>query len=153
MVLRFPEHHLEHHLSVTAGLERGVVPKFRGEASVTPLAPPREEQAPVKGYAPSEHQPKPWPTRPHQEIGALSFRDIHNNDFDSPLANASLHAEPLVTAGSPLRRLRGPRRLDALLPSSFQSPPRIGQRRRFQTEGRRRPWNTAVTTTTSARMR
>ena len=51
----------------------------------------REEQALSLDYAPSEHRLKPWPTRPHQENGALLFRDI-DVDFNSPLASA-----PLVT--------------------------------------------------------
>jgi hypothetical protein len=86
----------------------------------------------------------PTPTKP------LAGMVINKLNLVGLLCNTG---NPRVTGGSLLRRLRGPRRLDALLPSSFQSPPLIGHRRRFQTKGRRRPWNTAVTTTTSARMR
>jgi hypothetical protein len=68
----------------------------------------REEKAQQLGYAPSEHPLKPWPMRPHQEIDALSFRDIRF-DFNSPLASAALitgnHISPRVTT-EPTRVIR-----------------------------------------------
>jgi hypothetical protein len=56
---------------------------------------------------PSEHQLKPWPTRPQQENGALLFRDI-DVDFNSPLASAPLITDcilPLCVTTEDLNRV------------------------------------------------
>jgi hypothetical protein len=76
---------------------------FEGQHPPRTWPLPREEQAHQLGYAPSEHPLKPWPTRPHQEIDALFFRDIRIG-FNSPLASAALitgdHVSPRVTTES-----------------------------------------------------
>ena len=69
---------------------------FEGQHPTTHWPLPREEHAPTVGYAPSEHLLKPWPTRPHQEIDALFFRDIRIG-FNSPLASAALITGNLVS--------------------------------------------------------